>query len=167
MQVYQCYCKPITRIIRTDASIQPYNYDNQEIEKDQQSFYLQDSFLKENFNIVDARYFKLVILPSECNNLDHFLWTNEFKKVLARSPFLYDVNVVEGSRGLSEISSVDFCAYEGALFNYEDSAVNKQPINEFDVLFSSNSDKKERVLDKPSEEQLLHVIDRLSYSVSI
>lgn len=142
------------------------NYETEEHEKEQ-SLFIQENFLKENFNITDSRYFKLVTLPSECNNLEEILWTNEFKKILSRSPFSYDVNVIESPENfLTRARSVNPHVCEDLLYADSNSRVDKQPFTDFDVVFSANQNVGNNTQERASEEQLLHVINRLTYSVS-
>lgn len=110
----------------------------------------------------------MVTLPSECNNLEEILWTNEFKKILSRSPFTYDVNVIESPENfLPKARSLNPHVCEDLLYTDGNSRVEKQSFTDFDVVFSTNSDAGNNTQEKASEEQLIHVINRLTYSVSI
>lgn len=163
-KILQNFYEPISRVICTDSNLQTCNYEIQEHDKEQQSFYLQENFLKENFNIVDSRYFKLVTLPNECNNFEELLFTNEFKNILSRSSFSYDVYVLGGSGNfLSQTESLNPHVSHNILYFNKNSTLDKQTENTLDTVFTSNS--RENVEGKATEEQLLHIINRLTYSL--
>lgn len=104
-------------------------------------------------------------MPSECNNFEELLWTDEFKKVLSRSPFSYDVNVVESPENIvSKAGSISHVCEN--LFPRDNLGINEQSLTEFDVLFCSSSNGG-NTQGKATEDQLLHVINQLTYSVSI
>lgn len=139
-----------------------YSY---ETEKEQE-VYLQDNFLKENFNINDSRYFKLITTPHECNPLEE-IWTNEFKDVLSRSSFHYDVDIPEISNYVfSHTIDMHPQGCENIYYSHENALINKEFIYKCDKVYTKDPKIKDNVEGKATEEQLLFVIDRLTYSVS-
>ncbi|XP_054715909.1 uncharacterized protein LOC129225506 [Uloborus diversus] len=167
----KAHCSPSSRIICTNSKYKdpvPGETPNeQEKLNEYDSPSLTDSFLKENFRIIDNRYFKLITLPHDSYHFEDLLISREFKTVLNRSSFLYDVNLAENSkRYLSEIHNV-YPYLSDDVFSPRDNVCDTKKQNEELYQFSAASDSESQNKDtnRPSEEQLLNVINRLTFSL--
>ncbi|XP_015914000.1 uncharacterized protein [Parasteatoda tepidariorum] len=154
----------VCRVICTDikfnaqSSIQP----KYELTAAQETFCLSP-FLKENFNIIENRYFKLISVTNECH-LDELLRKEEFKKVISRVPFTFDVKL---SDSIYNDTAIHTSVYTPGNFNNstELNYVEQPKCFEDSIVLCSTSKNHGDNSGKPTEEQLLYVIEHLTYSL--
>lgn len=126
------------------------------------------TFLKDIAKVPDNQYLKLINLPGEYHGIETFLKTEGFSSALPRSLFFYDVNLAGNSKNPLPISSVYFYSFEDIYNSSIYHAKSRQVSTGVDeVFFAGSSDAKGNDTGRPTEEQLLHVIDKLTRIVSI
>ncbi|XP_035233440.1 uncharacterized protein LOC118205247 [Stegodyphus dumicola] len=157
------YCL-ISRIICTNSQLQGcHRYEIQVMDQNKspelETLYHCEAFLKDNFNIIDARYFRLVTTPNECNYLDELLRTKEFKDILSRSSFCYDVNFANSSQSLLLYSTSQQPSVEDIINSSVDT---KSELSNHLLLSNGSSEVKENEINKPTEQQLMIIINRLT-----
>ncbi|CAL1297498.1 unnamed protein product [Larinioides sclopetarius] len=156
-------CSPF-RILCTDARLQAVV--NHELQSEHsresvhESFYLPVSYMKP----VDHYYLKQGSLPLDIHSIEELIRTKEFKSLLARSSFDYNVNLAEHSQNYLLSSGIYFYSVENIYGNSPNCLRSKGTVNRVDeVLAGTSSDVQKNDTGKPTEEQLLMIIDRLTY----
>lgn len=129
-----------------------------------ESFYLPISCMKP----VDHHYLKPGSLPLDINSIEELIRNKELKNLLARSSFDYNVNLAEHSQNYLLTSGIYFYSVENIYGNSSNCLKSKGSVNRVDEVFSgTGSDFQKNDTGKPTEEQLLVIIDRLTYCVSV
>ncbi|CAL1297499.1 unnamed protein product [Larinioides sclopetarius] len=113
---------------------------------------------------VDHYYLKQGSLPLDIHSIEELIRTKEFKSLLARSSFDYNVNLAEHSQNYLLSSGIYFYSVENIYGNSPNCLRSKGTVNRVDeVLAGTSSDVQKNDTGKPTEEQLLMIIDRLTY----
>ncbi|KAF8770066.1 hypothetical protein HNY73_017637 [Argiope bruennichi] len=129
-------------------------------ESDHESFYLPISCMKP----LDHYYLKQESLPLDIHSIEELIRTKEFKNLLARSSFDYNVNLAEHSQNYLLSSGIYFYSIENIYGNSSNCLKSKDTVKKVDEVFSgTSSDVQKNDTGKPTEEQLLVIIDKLTY----
>ncbi|GIZ04170.1 uncharacterized protein C6orf136 [Caerostris extrusa] len=169
-EVTRPLCCSLSRIICTDARLQ--NAVSHKIQTDHRndfdhaSFDLPVLFVKDNYKAVDHYYLKQVLVPKEICNVDELIRTVEFKKFSANPSFHYNVNLAQNYGNYLPSSSIYYYSFEDIYRNSISHVKHSETLKITDKVFAkSDSNVESSNTGKPSEGQLLLVIDRLTSSL--
>ncbi|KAG8179273.1 hypothetical protein JTE90_026737 [Oedothorax gibbosus] len=150
---------PSSRIICTDSKRQLAHLNHQAVQET--SLTCPITLLKDLTKVQDNPCLKLITLPIEYHSIEAYTKTSN---MLPRSMFFYDVRLTGLSDNSLPFSGVYFYSFEGIC----DSSI--YPIKSQnvlcdvgEVLMAGSSNLKENDTGRPTEDQLLHVINRLTH----
>ncbi|GIY13405.1 uncharacterized protein C6orf136 [Caerostris darwini] len=169
-EVTRPLCCSLSRIICTDARLQ--NAVSHKIQTDHRndfdhaSFDLPFLFVRDNYKAVDHYYLKQVLVPKEICNVDELIRTVEFKKFSANPSFHYNVNLAQNYGNYLPSSNIYCYSFEDIYRNSISHVKRSETLKITDKVFAkSDSNIESSNTGKPSEGQLLLVIDRLTTSL--